>query len=213
MNLQDFFVFSLIAYGSMTATFTAQTVRAEVVERVEAIINKKAIFKSDVERFRQQVKLRAKIDPIFTNEPIAKNPNPSDLEVVNFLVDEAIIVDKFPVNDSEVEQEINGIQANLKIDRDALKQAIIREGFKFEDYFRLMRASLAKRQLIDREIRNKAVVSEDDIRSEYNRSKSGSKSFQGSFRLYLSKFVKSDYKNAATAKAEAQKALDESKKS
>jgi parvulin-like peptidyl-prolyl isomerase len=208
MNLRDFFVLALVSFA-----FISHSAHAEVVERIEAIINKKAIYKSDVEHFRQQVGLRAKIDPIFSNEPIAKSANPSDLDIVNFLVDEAIIVEKFPVNDSEVEQEINSIQTNLKIDREQLKAAITREGFKFEDYFRLMRASLAKRQLIDREIRNKAVVSEDDIRSEYNRAKSGSKSFQGSFHLFLSKFQKADFKTAALAKQEAQHALDDAKKS
>ena len=136
----------------------------------------------------------------------------TDPEILSFLIDESIILEKFPVSDSEVEQEINGIQTNLKIDRDTLKSAISREGFKFEDYFKLMRASVAKRQLVDREIRNKAAVSDDDVKADYNRSHSGSKSFRGSFHLHLIRVTKSNFKSEAAAKEEAQKALESIKR-
>lgn len=208
-NLQDFFVLGMT--GLELILSNVPTAQAEIVERVEAIVNKKAIYLSDVTKFHNQVSLRAKVDPIFAGQAIAREQNPSEVEVVNFLVDEAIIVEKFPVNDAEVEQEINSIQANLKIDRDQLRSAISREGFKFDEYFKLMRASLSKRQLIDREIRNKATVSDDDIKSEYTRKKSGSKSFLGSFHLYLQKFSKKDYKSSSLARTDAEKALAEVK--
>lgn len=202
MNFQDFSILmALFLSFSVSA-------RAEVVERVEAIINKKAIYLSDVARFKELAPLRVKIDPLFSNEPLAKKAKPSEMEVVDFLIDESLIVDKFPVSDAEVEQEITSIQGNLKIDRDQLKQAINREGFKFEDYFKLMRVSVAKRQLIDRDIRNKAVVSDDDLLAEYNRGHSTSKSFQGEFHLFLIKISKTNFKSVALAKVEAQRALD-----
>jgi len=206
MNLRDFSIFSgLILSLSGSA-------HSELVDRVEAIVNKKAIFKSDVDRFRALVPLRSKVDPLFANEPLAKKVKSTDAEVLDFLIDETLIVDKFPVTESEVEQEITGIQTNLKIDRETLKAAMMREGFNFDDYFKLMRVSVAKRQLIDREIRNKAAVSEDDIKSEYNRSRSGSKSFRGAFHLSLIRITKSNFKNENAAKEEALKALESLKK-
>jgi peptidyl-prolyl cis-trans isomerase SurA len=180
---------------------------AVLVDRVEAVVNKGAIFLSDFERFRSLIPLRAKIDPLFINEPIGRKAKPSDPDILDYLIDEALILDKFPVPDAEVEQEINVIQNNLKIDRQALKSAIGREGYGFEDYFRLMRISIAKRNLIDREIRNKTAVSEDDLRAEYNRAHSGSKSFGGSFRLFLIRISKANYKSAAAAREEAAGAL------
>lgn len=192
--------------------FSLYASSAEIVDRVEAIVNKKAIFKSDITRFKELLPLRAKIDPIFSNDPLSKKQNPSDEDIVSFLVDEMITSDKFPVADSEVEQEINAIQGNLKIDRETLRAAIRREGFKFDDYFKLMKASLAKRQLIEREIRSKAAVSDDDIRAEYNRRKSGSQSFSGSFQIHMIKVSKKNYKSAALAKEEAERALLEIKK-
>jgi parvulin-like peptidyl-prolyl isomerase len=180
-----------------------------LVDRLEAIVNKKAIYLSDVEKFRHLMPLRAKVDPLFNNNPIAREAHPDDAAIVSFLVDEELINQKFPVADADVEQEINGIQTNLKIDRAGLKEAITREGFKFEEYFQLMRTSIAKRQLIDREIRSKAAVSDDDLKSEYNREQSGAKNFKGLFHLSLMKFTKANFKSPKLAKEQAEKALDE----
>jgi parvulin-like peptidyl-prolyl isomerase len=75
-----------------------------------------------------------------------------------------------------------------------------------------MRASLSKRLLIEREIRNKAAVSEDEIRTEYNRSQSGSKSFRGSFRIQMIRIPKATYKTPMLARTAALEALEALKK-
>ena len=206
MNLQTFSLFSVV-FGLL-----GSYADAELVDRVEAIVNKRAVFYSDLDRFRNLTPLRAKIDPLFMSEPLAKKAKPSNAEILDFLIDEMVVTDRFPVSDSEVEQEINAIQTNLKIDRETLKTAIGREGFKFEDYFKLMRVSLAKKQLIDREIRNKAAVSEDEVRSEYNREFSGSKTFRGSFHLFLIRISKANFKTPALAKEEAERTLESLRK-
>jgi len=208
MNIRGFSFLILLG----VAGFLYSSAHAEVVDRIEAIVNKKAIFKSDIARFRKLAPLRIKVDPIFANSAIAKESHPSDTEVMNFLIDEELIAEKFPVSDSDVEQEVNGIQNNLHIDREALRGALSREGFQFDDYFSLMRISLAKRQLIDREIRNKAAVSDDDIRAEYNLEHAGSKSFRGSFHVFLIQIPKARFKTSALAKTEAGRALEDLKK-
>jgi len=191
----------LFALGTASAA-------AELVDRVEAVVNKRPVFLTDIERFRNLLPLRAKIDPLFMGEPLAKKVKPSNEEILEFLINEMVISDRFPVNDSDVEQEINSIQANLRIERAALRDAIGREGYKFEDYYKLMRSSLSKRQLVDREIRNKAAVSEDEVRSEYNRQFAGSRAFRGSFHLFMIRIPKQIYKTPAAAKEEAEKALE-----
>lgn len=207
MNFRDFSFLGLVFSFAPAPAFGG-----ELVDRVVAIVNKQAIYKTDLERFRDLIPLRAKIDPLFNNEPISKKQHPADEDVLQFLIDEAIILNKFPVNDAEVEQEVNTIQTNLKVSRESLRSAISREGFKFDEYFGLMRISLAKRALIDREIRNKAAVSDDDIRAEYNRAHSGARTFGGSFHLYLIRILKSKYKTPALAKEAAAKALDSIRK-
>jgi peptidyl-prolyl cis-trans isomerase SurA len=210
MNIQGFLLFStLISIPAFSETApVAKPSTGVLVDRVEAVVNKKAIFHSDIKKFRELAGLRLKVDPLFANNPLSKK-NPNDDEIVDFLISEVIILEKFPVSESEVEQEINGIQSNLKINRDGLKAAIAREGYGFDDYQQLMKASISKRQLIDREIRNKAAVTEEELKTEYNVSKSGSKTFQGSMHLQLIKITKKNYKTNKFAKDLYEEAIKE----
>ena len=212
MNIQGFLLFLALFLNFSPLSAKADVapptpVRSGiVVDRIEAIVNKSAIYKSDIKKFRTLIPLRLKIDPLFANDALSKK-TPTDDEVVDFLIAEALILEKYPVNDNDIDQEINGIQATLHIDRDGLRAAISREGFRFEDYQQLMRASIAKRQLIDRDIRNKAAVSDEELKAEYNRNHSGSKSFQGSFHVFLIKVSKKNYKTLKFAKDMYEQAL------
>lgn len=203
MNIQGFLLFSAFlgsfCFQQASAETAAKPNTGVLVDRVEAIVNKSAIYKSDIKKFRNLTSLRVKVDPLFANDQLSKK-NPTDAEIVDFLIAETLILEKFPITDAELEQEINSIQANLHINRDGLRAAISREGFQFEDYMQLMRASIAKRQLIDRDIRNKAAVSDDELKTEYNRNKSVSKNFQGSIHLHLIKVTKKNYKSVKFAK-------------
>ena len=144
------------------------TASATVIERLEAAVNDQVVLKSDVERFRKTIPLRSQLDPLFGGSPLAKEgEKATDSEILEFLIDERIILQQFPMSDADVESEINSIQANNHLTRDQLKQAIAAQGFDYDDYFRLIRVGAAKRNLIDREIRTKVSVSEDDIRNYY----------------------------------------------
>src|SRR5690348_3734709 len=83
-----------------------------LVERLEASVNSSIILLSDVAKFRSLLKLRSQLDPLFAGTTIAaKGDGASDSEIVEFLIDEKLITQQFAVNDQEIEQEINSIQA------------------------------------------------------------------------------------------------------
>lgn len=137
-----------------------------VVERLEASVNNQIILKSDIRKFRNTVGLRAQLDPLFGGTPLAqKGASATDEEIRDFLIDEKMITGLFPLTDTEVDQEINSIQANNHITKDQLRAAIRTQGYTFEDYFDLIRIGAAKRNLIDREIRTKVNITDDDVRA------------------------------------------------
>jgi parvulin-like peptidyl-prolyl isomerase len=210
MNIQGFLLiltlFSTPSFAEITPS--VKPINGVVVDRIEAIVNKKAIYLSDLRKFRELTGLRMKVDPLFANDPLSKK-NPTHSEIVDFLIAETLILEKFPVSDADLDAEINSIQSNLRINREGLIAAISREGFDFEDYRQLMRASIAKRQLIDRDIRNKASVSEDELKTEYNSSRSASKTFEGSIHLHLIKISKKNYKTEKFAKELYETAMKE----
>jgi peptidyl-prolyl cis-trans isomerase SurA len=182
--------------------------RAETIEKLEASVNSSIILLSDVVKFRETMKLRAQLDPLFTGTQIAADgPNAKTKDIVDFLVDEKLISQLYPATDSEVEQEINSIQSNNHIDREALKHALGEQGFTFEQYFDLIRISLSKRNLIDRDIRTKVSISDDDVKNYFYNHYAKTAAIPMAYKIGLITISDSNYRTSAAAKDVAESAL------
>lgn len=182
--------------------------RAGVVDRLEASVNSNLILHSDLRQFRKTVNLRSQLDPLFAGSALAqKGAAASDEEITQFMIDERIIAIQFPISDSEVEQEVTSIQTNNRIDRATLRRALAAQGYRFEDYFELIRVSSAKRNLIDREIRAKVVISDDDVRAHMGGGgRVAAPTTRSAYRLGLISVSLSDYQSAKAAKEVADRA-------
>ncbi len=181
---------------------------AVVVDRVEASVNSSLILLSDVKKFRETVSLRSQLDPLFTGTVVAeKGSKASNSDIVRFLVDEKIILQQFPMGDAEVEQEINQIQSNNKIDRATLKSTLSEQGYAFEDYFDLIRSGASKRTLIDREIRSKVLISDEDVKNYFYNHYSKKSSVPLSYRVAIITIDPSNYKTPVAAREIAERAL------
>lgn len=183
---------------------------AATIEKLEASVNSNLILLSDVSKFRETQTLRAQLDPLFSGTTVAaRGPNATHEEIVQFLIDERMIMQAFPVTDSEVEQDINSILANNKIDRNVLKDTLKSQGYKYEDYFELIRISASKRNLIDRDIRTKVSISDDDIKSYFYTKLIRNTHSPKSYKLKFINLEVKNYKNAQTAMDVGKKAVSE----
>jgi peptidyl-prolyl cis-trans isomerase SurA len=183
---------------------TAQPV---VIDRLEAAVNNQLVLLSDVEEFKKTLKLRSQLDPIFAGTAIAqKGASASTDDIVNFLVDEKLISQAFPVNDTEVEQEINSIQSNNHIDRSQLRAALAEQGFTFDEYFELIRVSASKRNLIDRDIRTKVTISDEDVKNYYYTHYSPTDQGDRSYTIRMIYISPRTYKTAEGTRDAAQNA-------
>ncbi len=181
-----------------------------VLDRLEASVNSTLILLSDVKKFRNITKLRAQLDPLFSGTSIAaQGATATEKEIVNFLINEALISQQFPKTDSEVEQEINSIQNNNQLDRTALKAALGHEGFKYSDYFELIRNSSSKRDLIDRDIRTKVSISDDDIKNSFFNHYAKNTSIPRAFHIKMISISTASYKTISAASERASEALRE----
>jgi peptidyl-prolyl cis-trans isomerase SurA len=199
-------VFSLFASQSVLAA-------PVVLDRLEASVNSALILLSDVREFRKTVKLRAQLDPLFAGTSLAgKGPSASEKDIVEFLIDDRLILQAFPITDAEVEQEINSIQSNNKIDRASLRRALQEQGFSFDDYFELIRISASKRNLIDRDIRTKVSISDDDVKNFYYNHYAKDTGGNKAYRLQVITVPLADYKSATAAREVAVRALESVKK-
>lgn len=139
-----------------------------VIEKIKASINNQLVLKSDLKKFRETVSLRQQLDPIFASTTLSKEgSSASDEKITDFLIQEQLILQAFPLSDTEVEQEINSIQTGNHISREQLKTALTAQGFLFSDYFELIRSGVSKRNLLDREIRTKVSLTDEDVKNYY----------------------------------------------
>jgi peptidyl-prolyl cis-trans isomerase SurA len=204
-------IFSILAIGFLG--FTANTVRAApiLVDQLEATINSSILLNSDLKKFRDAHELRIQIDSLYAGTSLAtKGSAATDAEIISFLIDEKLIQQQFAVTDAEVEQQVTSIQSNLKVNRDGLKSMLKSQGFSYEEYFDLMRASISKKMLVDREIQTKVHISDDDIKNyflnHYSKSADGR-----SYHLAIITLTPSNYKSPAAAREVADRALKELK--
>lgn len=198
------FLFAIALLNPLKSALAAPS----VLDRIEASVNSNLILLSDVRNFRKSVGLRSQLDPLFAGTPLAtRGSGADDASIVQFLVDEKLILQQFPITDAEVEQEINSIQTNNHIDRTQLKNALKEQGYPFEDYFELIRVSAAKRNLIDRDIRTKVSISDDDIKNYFYNHSAKSSSVPYSYHVKIITFSAKNYKSSSAAYGVAKDAL------
>lgn len=151
-------------FNFMLLLFFSDHAQGRLLDKTAAVVNGDVITLSDSSYFKKNLKLRHELDP-FLNF-FAKGPE-TDQEIVNYLVQEVLIMQKLTPTKEETEEEINSIQNNNKIDRDKLKEVLKSQGVDFDDYYALMKVSIAKRHLMDRELRPLSQVSDEEVKNYY----------------------------------------------
>lgn len=137
---------------------------ARLIDRTAALVNGEVILLSDVNSYKKNFNLRREIDPFASLVGLTLGEQKENLE---YLVQESLVLQKFPPTEEEIDEEINAVQRNNKIDRDRLKEVLSAQGVKFDDYRQLMRVSVAKRKLVERELRPLAMVTDEEVKNNY----------------------------------------------
>lgn len=199
---------ALSAVAGLCFSISVQAAPRRLVDRLEASVNATPILRSDLAHFRATLPLRAQLDPLFAGSALAeKGAKASDDDVADALIQDRLILSAFPVADSEVEQEVQSIQSSNKIDRSKLKAALAQQGFSFDDYFELIRISTSKRNLIDREIRTKVAVSDEDVRAHYASRVSGSGEAAKTYHIRLLVLSRRNFKTEAALRETSERAV------
>ena len=181
----------------------APTSHARLVDKTLSIVNSDLILQSDVESFRKNFNLRREIDPFIA---LLNFSSDSSKDILGYLVQEKLVLQKTPATPDEVEEEINAVQRNNKIAREQLREVLRAQGVDFDRYQQLMAVSVAKRKLIDKELRPLAAVSDEEVKNYYY-TDPAFLSHRGEQKLVLSYSLQQLILPSATVAEEAQKRL------
>lgn len=150
--------------------FFPQQLRSEVIERIVALVNNEVITLTELEEagahLFQQIKESTR--PAERQEKLKK----AQREVLEQLIESKLLEQeikkrKVDVSEKEVDAAIAEIMKHNHMSENELKMALAKEGLTYFAYRQRIRNDLGKIRLINREIKSKLVITEEDIKKIY----------------------------------------------
>lgn len=188
----------------------------KVIERVVAVVNGNAITLTELNDYRKKLKSEGLVDDALLMLTDKKSLLKSNKNLIDHLINEKIIDHEVKKNNlsitiERVEQEVRNITKRNNISRNQLQSALKEKGVAFSDYQNFIKTSLERQSLIEKEIRSKIKISDEDISDYY--IKHSNKPDSLVFRYTLSQiFVSPKSKGKVEAKNLAQRISEKLKK-
>jgi len=145
--------------------------RAELVDRVAAVVNNDVITLSEVEQRAIPLLARAELkDPkerAAVREKILRQA--LDMLVGEKLMEQQLRDKNMDVTEQEVDATIDAVRQEQHLDAMQLEQALRDQGFTMQSYRDMLKKTLARRKLVAQQVRPKVKISDEDIKAEYAR--------------------------------------------
>ena len=160
--------------------------QAELVDRIVAIVNDEVITLSELEAavspYTSQIQTAA-YSPEEKQEMLFKVRR----DILDRMIDRKLTEQKgkalgVSVSESEVDQRIERIKEEEFLTEEALRKALADEGYTLEEYRKRIKSQLLGIKLINREVKSKVAITEDEIRAYYEDHKS---SYTGKKKYHL----------------------------
>ena len=147
-------------------------VRAELVDRVAAVVNNEIITLGDVMK-RASADLQ-RSDQDTPPEKRAKKHEEITLKVLDAIIDEHLLDQevreaKISVDDKQIDLGVQDVMKRYNLNADQLAQAVVNEGLTMGEYREQMRKQLGRFQLMREKVAKLVKITDADIRTEYDR--------------------------------------------
>ncbi len=145
---------------------------AELVDRIVVMVNDDIILKSDLDLVLAGVKKalerqgfsKAEQDRILSSQ----RTKALDQMIYDKLSDQQVQRHKLKVKDEAVDATIERIRSANKLTEEELRRALELDGMTYESYRKQIKEKMLRAQLVNREVKSKIVITEDDIKSYYD---------------------------------------------
>jgi len=142
------------------------SVKAEVVSRIAAVVNKDIITTYQLDQKLQEQLAKQE-----------RQPSPAQLgvlrqELLSRMIEETLIQQRvkalnLKVSDDEVETALQDVQNQNQLTREELKEAVTAQGLDFNDYRENLRQQILRYKLIGEEVRSQVDVPEREVVEYY----------------------------------------------
>jgi peptidyl-prolyl cis-trans isomerase SurA len=184
--------------------FLPQTAAAKVIEQLIVVIDGEPYTLSNLGAYA-----KAKMGREFPSGDL-KKINDNDREVLEQFITEKLLEAEaresgIKVTDQDVSQYIDEIKKRNRLSDDDLKTALSREGQTMESYRASVKSELEKSEILNRQVRSKVNITNDDVERYYklnaNKFRSEDRVRLRHILLALPKSATPDEVQAATEKA------------
>ncbi|MBD3305856.1 hypothetical protein GF339_05685 [candidate division KSB3 bacterium] len=148
-------------------TLLSTTTSAEIVDRIVAVVNRKVITLYQLRQAEQQIRSQQNISP--EDSPEARRE-----KVLNFLIENELIRQEAQemgvlVSDEELQAALQDIKQRNDIQSDEQFRRIVnQEGRTWAEFLEDIREQIKIAKLINREVRSRVEISEDDVTLYYH---------------------------------------------
>src|SRR5215472_5574074 len=144
----------------------AQTAAAKVIEQLIVVIDGEPYTLSNLAAYA-----KTKMDREFPSGDLKKITD-NDREVLEQFITEKLLEAEaresgIKITDQDVSQYIDEIKKRNRLTDDELKTALSREGQTLESYRTSVKSELEKSEIVNRQVRNKVSITNDDIERYY----------------------------------------------
>ena len=206
-----FFLRFVCAALCLLAFFHPSVARAEMVDRIIAIVNDDVITFSDLNR--EGAALFRRITQEAPPEQVEPTLLKAREEILSSLIDKLIVAQRakkmgVSVGNPEVDSAIKNIIERNKTSPEKFWQQLTLMGTNEQDYRELIRSQILQDRLIDYEIRSRVVVNEERIH-EYYEKNYAQKMKEDAYHVLQMGFVWKD--DSQTAKDDARRRAEETR--
>jgi peptidyl-prolyl cis-trans isomerase SurA len=185
MRLGTCFLLAILTVAFLYPS-SAPAAQTETVDRIVAVVNEDIITQYDVEQVLRPMiqNLRGQgLSAERERQAVARMRG----DVLNNLIDGKITEQevkryKIAVTDEEVENYIRQFKERRSLTDESLKAMLAQEGMTLEEYRKEVRLQLQRTRLVNREVRSKVVITQEDIKKYYEKNK---QKYGGSTQYYL----------------------------
>ena len=146
--------------------------RAELVDRIAAVVNRDIVTLSEVEARAAPELQKASAEPDPTKRSELRKlaiKRSLDSLIGEKLMESQLKELNIEVADAEIDLAIDDVKKQNNIDGPQFEQLLQSEGYSLATYRAFMKKHLARMKLVNLKVRSKVKVSEEDLRAEYQR--------------------------------------------
>ena len=157
----------------MASVILPESLRAEVIDRVMAVVNGKVITLSELtEREAPLVKQAAEIFSGAEKDKrlVEIRKKGSDSLIEDLLLEQEAEKLGLKVSERDIDDAIEDVKKQNSLDDEGLKVALKKEGLTYEGYRAQIKKQIEKSRVVGQQVRSKVSVSEKDLADYYERN-------------------------------------------